>query len=74
MPYVPQRFDARTFLLYIDSYENNIPVGRYHNLYREELVGFRSLTQLLLKLERSLDVDDMPQSFNKVRTFFPLNG
>ncbi len=74
MPYTPQRFDVRTFLLYIDSYDNNIPVGQYHNLCREELVEFHSLAQLLLKLDHSLDVDNMPQSFNKVRTFFPLNG
>lgn len=74
MPYTPQRFDVRTFLLYIDSYDDGVPVGHYHNLCREELVEFRSLTQLLLKLDQSLDIDNMPQSFNKVRTFFPLNG
>jgi len=74
MPYVPQRFDVRTFLIYIDSYEDGVPVGQYHNLCREELVEFHSLTQLLLHLDQSLDVDNMPQSFNKVRTFFPLNG
>lgn len=74
MPYTPQRFDVRTFLIYIDSYDNGVPVGQYHNLCREELVEFRSLTQLLLHLDHSLDVDEMPQSFNKIRTFFPLNG
>lgn len=74
MVYVPQRFDARTFLLYIDSYDKNILAGRYHNLCRGELTGFQGLVQLLLKLEQSLDVDNMPQSFSKVRTFFPLNG
>ena len=74
MPYTPQRYDVRTFLIYIDSYKNAIPVGQYHNLCREELVQFQSMTQLLLKLDQSLNIDNIPQSFNKVRTFFPLNG
>lgn len=70
----PLRYDVRTFLIYIDSFENGVPVGQYSNPCREESGQFQSLTQLLLKLEQSLDVENIPQSFNKVRTFFPLTG
>ncbi|MBQ7796629.1 MAG: hypothetical protein IJ374_08745 [Lachnospiraceae bacterium] len=74
MAYTPQRYDVKTFLIYIDSYENGVPVGQYHNPCREESGQFQSMTQLLLKVEQSLDVENIPQSFNKVRTFFPLTG
>lgn len=72
MAYTPLRYDVRTFLIYIDSFENGVPVGQYSNPCRGESGQFQSLTQLLLKLEQSLDVENIPQSFNKVRTFFPL--
>lgn len=74
MLYQMQRYDARTFLLYIDSYENNVPVGRYYHPGREEGGSFYGLTQLLLKLEQNMDEEDMPQSFQKVRTFVPVTG
>ena len=70
----PLRYDVGTFLINIDSFENGVPVGQYHNPCRDESGQFRSLMELLLKLEQSLDVDDIPQSFQKVRTFFPLTG
>ena len=74
MLYKMQRYDARTFLLYIDSYENDVPVGRFHHPGREESGSFHGLTQLLLKLEQLMDEEDMPQSFQKVRTFAPTMG
>lgn len=74
MLYKMQHYDSRTFLLYIDSYENDVPVGRYYNPCREEGGTFKSMTQLLLKLEQSMDEENMPQSFQKVRTFSPVMG
>ena len=74
MAYTPLRYDVRSFLIYIDSYENGVPVGQFQNPCRGESVSFQSLTQLLMRLEQSLDVENIPQSFNKVRTFFPLTG
>ena len=74
MAYTPLHYDVRTFLIYIDSFENGVPVGRYNNPCREESGQFQSLMELILKLEQSLDVEDIPQSFNKVRSFFPLTG
>jgi len=74
MAHTTLHYDVRTFLIYIDSYENGVPVGQFYNPCREESGQFQSLTQLLLKLEQNLDVENIPQSFNKVRTFFPLTG
>ena len=66
--------DPRTFLLYIDSYENDVPVGRYYHPGRGEGGTFQSLTQLLLKLEQCMEEEQMPQSFQKVRTFAPVTS
>ncbi|MDO4530817.1 MAG: hypothetical protein Q4C06_02450 [Bacillota bacterium] len=74
MLYQSNHYDARTFLLYMDMYENDNPIGRYYNPGRGESGSFRSMTQLLLKLEQSMDEEGMPQSFQKVRTFLPLSG
>lgn len=74
MLYKMQHQDARTFLLYIDSYENDVPVGRFYHPSGGEGDVFHSLTQLLLKLEQSMDEEEMPQSFQKVRTFAPFRG
>ena len=51
MPHLPHRYDVKTFLLYIDSYDDGVPVGQYHNLCKEEIGHFYSLTQLLVKLD-----------------------
>lgn len=74
MAYTTLRHDVRSFLIYIDSYENGVTVGQFENPCRGETAQFQSLTQLLMKLEQSLDVENIPQSFNKVRTFFPRTG
>ena len=74
MSYIPPRYDGKTYLIYIDSFKNGVPIGHYHNPCREDSGQFQSLTELLLKLEQSLDVENIPQSFHKVRTFFPLTG
>ena len=72
MAYTPPRYDVRTFLIYIDSYENGVPIGQFRHPYHNEGGPFRSLTQLLLKLEHSMNIENVPQSFHKVRSFFPL--
>lgn len=74
MTYAHHHTDITTFLICIDSFENSVPVGQYQNPCREECGQFQGLMQLILKLEQSLDVENIPQSFNKVRTFFPLTG
>lgn len=74
MLYMPQRYDARTFLICVDSYDDSVPVGQFYYPYREEVSAFCGLTQLLLKIDQCMDVENVPQSFNTVRTFFPLTG
>jgi len=71
MANIHRYYDVRTFLIYIDSYDNNIPVGRLYNPHFDEKYKFESLTQLLLKIEQSLDVENMPQASQQVRTFCP---
>ena len=63
--------DSRITTLCIDSYEQAVPVGRFYNSGAPDGKVFRSTTQLLLELERSLDEMDFPKSFNAVRTFAP---
>lgn len=74
MPTSREHYDERTFLIFIDSYENNVPTGCYYSPYHEETDAFQSLSQLLLKLDQSLDVENIPQSFQNLRTFFPKAG
>ena len=59
-------------MVYIDSYENGVPVGHFGNPDQQEYSSFCSFTQLLLKLEKSLDMENMPQAFENVRSFFPM--
>lgn len=69
-----KRYDAGTFLIYMDSYKNSVPEGQYYHPAHGEAGRYQSLAQLLLKIEQCMDVEDMPQSFYAVRTFFPLRG
>lgn len=64
-------YEYRSTTICIDSYEDNIPVGRMYNLYKEAGNSFNSLTQLLLKIEDMLDEMKFPQAFTAVRTFSP---
>lgn len=74
MPQYDQRYTAGTFLIYLDRYDNGVPNGQIFHPYSGECVGFQSLTQLLLSLEQTMDLENLPQSFQSVRTFFPFTG
>ncbi len=65
-----KRDSARTTMICVDSYEQNIMAGRYYN-YGQEGEGhqFCSLVQLLVELEKILDSANFPQSFTSVRSF-----
>jgi len=69
MLHKPQRYDSGTFLMYVNSYENGILEGQFHHPHSEESGRFLSLTQLLCGITRTLDVENVPQSFLRVRTF-----
>ena len=64
--------EYRTTWLCIDSYENEVPVGRIYNPYAEQGKCFHSLTQLLLEVDDLLDDMKCPQSFTAIRTFSPI--
>lgn len=60
----------RVFRICVDSYENGVPEGRLlHPGLEHEAFHFRSLTQLLLKIEEMMDGMNFPQSFTAKRTF-----
>jgi len=59
----------RTIMVYVDSYENGVPVGRFSNASNEELQPFQSLTQLLILIERGLNAAKFPQAFEELRRF-----
>jgi len=62
-------YDRKTFLIYIDSYNNGIPVGRCYSPYHAKTGIFESLSQLLLVIDTLLNVENIPQSYQQIRTF-----
>jgi len=70
MVHMHRHYDLRSFLIYIDSYNNGAPSGRYCHAGGESGT-FQSMTQMLLKMEQCLDIEDVPQASQKVRTFYP---
>ena len=73
MLYEPPRYDTRAMLVAVDSYDHQVPAGRLFYPAREECRAFSSLTQLLLQMNACMDVENTPQAFHVVRTFFPQN-
>lgn len=71
MLYEPPRYDTRAMLIAVDSYDHQVPAGRLFYPAREECRAFSSLTQLLLQMNACMDVENTPQAFHAVRTFFP---
>ena len=59
----------RTVMIYVDSYDRKIPVGRFHIASEREIQTFHGLVQLLMKINRSLDRENFPQSFSELRKF-----
>ena len=59
----------RTVKIYIDSYDNKIPVGRFHIAAEEDSHPFHGMIQMLLKINHILDRENFPQSFSELRKF-----
>ena len=57
-----------TFLVCVDSYENNVLRGRICNPYRS-MEYFESLSQFLVKMEALLDEQQFPQAYMHHRRF-----
>lgn len=63
--------EFRTTTVCIDSFTNDVPVGRFYNACLPEGRVFRSLAQLLQEMEHILDSMDFPKAFTEIRTFAP---
>ena len=50
----------RTVMIYVDSYENQIPAGRFHMASEQQSHSFRGMIQLLLKINHHLDRENFP--------------
>lgn len=74
MPQYDQRYTAGTFLVHLDQYGDGIFRGQFYHPHSGECMVFHGLAQLLLQMEQLMNVEDLPQSFNVVRTFLPWNG
>ena len=61
----------RTTTVCVDSYRDGVPVGRFYNPACPQGVSFRSLSQLLIRLQDFLDQIQSPQAFSLTRSFSP---
>ena len=59
----------RVIMVYVDSYENDIPKGRFCIAADREVQTFESLSQLLKKISAGLDKAQFPQAFDQIRMF-----
>ena len=59
----------RTIMIYVDSYDNNVPVGRFHIASNAQVTQFNSLSRLLIAINDCLDREKFPQSFTELRKF-----
>lgn len=59
----------RTIMIYIDSYENGVPTGRFHIASSNETESFTGLSKLLIGVNNRLDKENFPQSFTALRKF-----
>ena len=59
----------RVVMVYVDSYENEIPQGRFCIAANHEVQTFQSTMQLLKKIEEHLDRTNFPQAFDAIRKF-----
>ena len=60
--------DERKLTVCIDSYDNGIFRGRFHNAYHEA-ESFESLSQFLIRMEALLEENQTPQAYTSHRTF-----
>ncbi len=61
--------DYRTTVVCIDSWEEDVPSGRFYNPSQPEGRSFHGMVQFLQEMEQALDAMDFPRSFTALRTF-----
>ena len=59
----------RTVMVYVDSYHNHVPTGRFQIASSQEVKTFESLSQLLIKINDTLDLEKFPQAYAELRRF-----
>ena len=59
----------RTIMIYIDSYEDRIPAGRFQIVSHQDAQPFTGLCQLFLGINDMLDQNNFPKSFFELRKF-----
>ena len=59
----------RVIMVYVDSYTDEVPQGRFCVAASIEIQTFQSLTQLLKKINVGLDKANFPQAFEAIRKF-----
>ena len=59
----------RVVMVYVDSYENENPKGRFCIAADGEIQTFQSVIQLLKKIEEQMDKTKFPQAFDAIRKF-----
>lgn len=69
--YNPNRYDNRTFLLYIDDCGQGDLSGRFINPCTGDAGTFQCMSQLIMRIDSCLDLNDAPQAFHTVRRFAP---
>ena len=59
----------RTIMIYVDSYDNDVPVGRFHIASNIQVMQFNSLSRLLIDINDCLDREKFLQPFEELRKF-----
>lgn len=62
---------GRKTIVCVDSYQGGVLKGRFFDPY-QQMEGFESLSQFLVKMEETLDQLQQPQSYTEPRTFSVL--
>lgn len=59
----------RMIMIYVDSCIDGNPAGRFHIAADSQSRTFRSMSQLILRINEWLDQENFPQAFSKLRKF-----
>jgi hypothetical protein len=66
------KFESRAIVVCVDECLDGEIRGRYYNSSLAEEKSFRSLAQLLMGIEQTLELIDFPKSYTAPRSFTPV--
>jgi len=61
--------ECRNTMVFVDSYEDRVPKGRYFNPSMPAQAEFCGVMELLIGLDSLMDRMDFPRAFNELRRF-----